>query len=218
MAAYTGGTSVDLLRVYVEREIAAIKPQTVVDFGAGAGKMGAICREILGSAAHLTAVEACPSTITILRDSGIYDKVELALLQDWIASNSDRYDLAIFGDVLEHLARREAFAAVDTALSFARNVIINVPLHDVTQNPMDENPLEIHKSYLTERSFDRRYGMTEKHVINHAGTFYYMFNAWVFGRRKFRLKTKVKHYCFLCFGRRAVAVFRWLGYDSYVGP
>ena len=215
-AEYEGGTSCDLVRPYVEGEVRAIGPRSVVDFGAGAGKMGTICRTLLGDQVHLTAVEGCRETVALLSESGLYNRVDHALLQDWLRSNTGTYDLAIFGDVLEHLTRRQAFAAVNDALKIAPNVIVNVPLRNLHQDAFEANPLEEHKAYLTEHCFSKRFLMREMHVVS-PGPGWSQFNAWIVARKKFRLKTSIKHGCLFVFGRKAKAVFTLLGYDIYVG-
>jgi hypothetical protein len=211
---YLGGGSLSVKDPYVTAQMLAIRPATVVDFDAGAGKMGSLCREALGETVHLTAVEGCPSTVELLRGKRLYDAVEGALLQEWVAQNTRRFDLAIFGDVLEHVTRREAFAALDAVASFCRNVIVNVPLRNLQQDGNEVNPLEEHRAYLFERDFDARYVIREKHLFT-PDPGYTMLNVWITGRRRWNPKGWAKDQLLARLGRRGKRLLEGLGYDAY---
>ncbi|MFL5341521.1 MAG: methyltransferase domain-containing protein [Gemmataceae bacterium] len=199
---------------YVRGELCAIRPATVVDFGAGAGKMGELCREELGSDVRLTAVEGCASTVDLLKGKGIYDQVEHCLLQEWVASNTERFDLAIFGDVLEHVTRGEAFATLNRVLSQVKHVIVNVPLRNLQQDGHESNPLEEHRAYLFERDFDRRYIIREKHLVGDVPG-YMILNVWITGRRHLNVKGWLKDTLLATLGRRGKWLLERLGYDAF---
>jgi hypothetical protein len=216
---YAGGGSIDVLPPFVLRQIRAIAPATVVDFGAGRGLMGRLCREAVGASAHLTAVEGCAATVAGLQRAEIYDRVAHAYINDWVAGNRQSFDLAIYGDVLEHLTRRQAFAALGGTLQFARNVIVNVPLRNLHQDGVEANPLEEHKAYFTEQCFLRRYVMQELHVIN-AGSAatapgWEMMNGWIVGRKRFRIKRAIKEEFLLRGGKVAKNMLEWVGASTY---
>src|SRR5262245_7664124 len=216
---YFGGGSIATLRPYVLQQVRVIAPATVVDFGAGRGLMGQLCRDVLGTDARLNAVEGCPSTVTLLQGSGTYNRVDHALINDWVKANREPFDLAIFGDVLEHLTRRQAFSAVTETLRFARNVVVNVPLRNLQQDGMEANPLEEHKAYLTEHCFLSRYVIQEMHLANagHAATApgWEMMNCWIVGVKRFRLRSAIKQRLLKWGGHRMKRVFGWFGRDVY---
>ncbi|MEX2215044.1 MAG: hypothetical protein WD768_12995 [Phycisphaeraceae bacterium] len=214
-STYTGGTSNDLMTDYVGQQIRAINPKRVVDFGAGLGKMGSICRQLMGDNAHLIAVEGCEATAGDLSASGIYNRVDFDMIEDWVLDNTDRCDLAIFGDVLEHLTRRQAIAVLNQTLTFASNVVINIPLRNLRQDGAETNVLEEHHGYFTERSFDRGFFVREKHVTSPSAGYSKM-NVWITGRRRFRLKNAIKGMLLYHFGRPARVALEKLGYDGYV--
>ncbi len=213
---YEGGTSDDIVAGHVREQIRMIRPKSVVDFGAGRGKMGMLCRDLRGDDVALTAIEGCPRTVALLERSHIYNSVHEALLQDWIDRNMTRFDLAIFGDVLEHLTRRQSLHALNTMLRFASNIIVNIPLRNLHQEGHDDNPLEAHLAYFTERCFDSRFIVREKHVASPSPGYTKM-NIWITGPKQFRLKNAIKGQLLRCFGRPAKIMLGKLGYDSYVG-
>jgi len=212
---YEGGTSDDIVAGYVREQVRAIRPRSVVDFGAGRGKMGAMCRELHGDGVELTAIEGCAPTAAMLTRGGIYNNVHEGLLQDWIDRNTLKFDLAIFGDVLEHLTRRQAITALNATLAFAANVIVNIPLRNLHQDGHDDNPLEAHRAYFTERCFDSRFIVREKHVAS-PSLGYTKMNLWITGRKQFSIKNAIKGQLLRHFGRPAKVALQKLGYDSFV--
>lgn len=168
---HTGGSGT-WLDYILAHQLEAIRPKSAVDFGAGAGKNGMLLRGVLGVSCRRLAVEGFAPTAAALRDAGVYDEVHQALLQDWLRACATDHDLAIFGDVLEHLRPRTIHRAIRDALRHFRELIIVVPLCHLMQDTVDGNPLEIHRGYLTRGFFDR-YEPVEKHIVR-AGHLEYM--------------------------------------------
>jgi 2-polyprenyl-3-methyl-5-hydroxy-6-metoxy-1,4-benzoquinol methylase len=108
------GSSCTFLDYVVRHQVSEMKPNSVVDFGAGAGKNGKLIREVLGSACTIVAVEGYPQTARTLSESGPYDEVTCELLQGWHANSTQHYDLAVYGDVLEHLTPKEIRQVMDS--------------------------------------------------------------------------------------------------------
>ena len=174
------GSSANNCDYILKRQIEKLTPKTIVDFGPGAGKIGEIIRDTLHYDYTITGVEGCAKTASMLAECGLYDKVHHCLIQDWIRHNSSHYDLAIFGDVLEHLSHKELRRVVKKSLQLFDHVIIHVPLHAILQDDAYGNPLEIHRSYITERFFDR-YRPTQKHIVTDG---YTIMNVMIQSRRK----------------------------------
>ena len=147
----------------LQRQLLTIRPQRIVDFGAGAGKNGQIIKQMLGDSVHTIAIDGFQPTVEMLQASGIYSEVRHILIQDWLESNTEHYDLAIFGDVLEHLSVWEIRKVLMKCLKQFDYIIAVVPLCHIFQDEIDGNKLEIHKSYITE-SFFNRYFPEEKHI------------------------------------------------------
>lgn len=157
------GSSTSLCDFVLEHQLLQLKPSSVVDFGAGGGKNGRLVRRVLPDV-KLTAVEGYEPACAALRNGGIYSDVWSGLIQDWVSQGSERYSVAIFGDVLEHLKPGEIHDVLRACLHKFDHIIIVVPLHDIFQDDSYGNKLEIHKSYVTEHFFDR-YHPTEKHIV-----------------------------------------------------
>jgi hypothetical protein len=158
------GGSVSLCDYVLKHQLESLRPRRIVDFGAGAGKNGKIARSVLREEATIIAVEGFEPTARMLAAEGPYDAVCHALIQDWVFADQESYDLAIFGDVLEHLRPGEIHGVLRQCLKKFSHIIVVCPLHDILQNEISGNALEAHQTYVTSRFFDR-YNCAERHVV-----------------------------------------------------
>lgn len=98
---------------------------TILDVGAGQGKYARLLAEFT-----CDAVEAWQPTVDewmlhqFYRTVFVEDVFDLVLDDRW---NELRYDVIIFGDVLEHLTVTQARVVLDHALARASEVIVVVP-------------------------------------------------------------------------------------------
>jgi len=148
----------------LDRQLAQLRPANIVDFGAGAGKIGRMVERALGTSCQRIAVEGFEDAARMLRDNKVYDRVDTALIQEWLEKDPGRYSVAIFGDVIEHLTPRQIHAALKKCLEKFDYIIILVPLYDIFQDDAYGNPLEVHRAYITSGFFDR-YKPVEKHIV-----------------------------------------------------
>jgi hypothetical protein len=158
----------------------SIDVDNLVDFGAGAGKNGKLARSVLGSTCKLIAVEGYEPAAIVLREQNIYDRVDHALLQDWVDSEKERHSVALFGDVIEHLTPSEIHRVLKACIKKFDYVIVVVPLYDIFQDDSYGNELEVHKAYITPSFFDR-YKPAERHIVE--GETYTIMNLLIETRR-----------------------------------
>lgn len=158
------GSSSSLCDYILEHQLEELRPRHIVDFGAGGGKNGRIARRILPDHVRLIAVEGYEKTAQMLSADGPYNRVYHSLIQDWVFNNSDVYDLALFGDVLEHLKPKQIHTVIRHCLSKFKDIVVVCPLHDIFQDEAYGNPLEVHQAYITNKFFDR-YNCIEKHIV-----------------------------------------------------
>lgn len=160
----SAGTSSSVLDYVLLEQIVNIRPRSVYDFGAGAGKIGRLVKGVFPSC-RVTAVEGFFETVKFLRAHGVYDNVISCVIQDWFEGCAPDFkgDLAIFGDVLEHMTPWEIHQVVRAALRHFKHVLILTPLHEIFQEDNYGNKLEIHRTYVTQDFFDE-YGVLEKHI------------------------------------------------------
>lgn len=199
----TGG-STDALDEYTISELKRIAPTSLVDFGAGVGKYGTIARSLFGDKVETIGVEAFSETAKALIEKNIYNKVASQEMEQWLDSNTRRYSVAVFGDVLEHVSRRASRRIVIKAAQWFDHIIINVPLENVYQEELDDNPYEIHRGYLVESDFDY-FRSTEKHVLT-LSEGYRKMNLWIAVPRENlwqSLKRRIKFALLRVFGHAA---------------
>jgi hypothetical protein len=158
------GISSSVCDYILRHQISETQPLSIVDFGAGAGKNARISREILSKEAKIIGVEGYKETVHMLNNLQLYDEVKHTLIQQWINSDSAYYDLAIFGDVLEHLKPKEIHYIIKKCRSKFKKIIIICPLYEIFQEELYGNALEIHQTYITSSFFDK-YNPIEKHII-----------------------------------------------------
>ncbi|NCD40560.1 MAG: hypothetical protein EOL88_00560 [Bacteroidia bacterium] len=145
------GMTDEVAKVILKR----IQPATIVDFGAGLGKYGVIARSVLGPNIFLKGLEVFDKSVEWLKYEGIYNVVEKCDIREWWDSKKT-YDLAIFGDVLEHLEENEMFDLLVRLKGIFKYMMIVVPLGVVEQDECGGNPAEKHKTSIYEELFLER--------------------------------------------------------------
>lgn len=158
------GTSASSCDYILRSQLERLQPHSIVDFGAGGGKNGKIAKQHLSDNVKIFAVEGCKKTAEMLPSLGVYDQVYHALIGDWLHNDKCKYDLAIFGDVLEHLNPKQIHETLKICLERFKHIIIVCPLYDIFQEEAYNNPLEVHQTYIYPAYFDM-FNYTEKHVV-----------------------------------------------------
>lgn len=122
-----------------------INPKSVLDVGAGAGKHGKMVR-VLYPEARIGAIEPTKAYIDDYELREVYDELyEMDLMSYCDKQASDRHDVVIFGDVLEHFFRSQAIDYLDYFLYRAQWVIAIWP-SQMPQDAWEGNGYEIHKN------------------------------------------------------------------------
>lgn len=130
--------------------VSLLKPKTVLDIGAGAGKYADLVRAI-DPKIHITATEIGEDSIERHRLAEKYDLI-LRETSSSIIENHPlaRYDLVILGDVIEHMRKSEGLDLLNWVNYRAKYIAIVVP--EAMQ--MNRDPwYEGHNSVWTDRDF-----------------------------------------------------------------
>lgn len=123
----------------------------ILDVGAGNGLYGSMLRDI---AERIDAVEVYAPYIESFKLEKIYDNVYNVDICNF--ELPIKYDLIIFGDVLEHIEADKAVALLNR-LNNIEQIIIAVP-YQYEQGALYGNPYEVHKQPdLTKNIFLQRY-------------------------------------------------------------
>ena len=132
--------------------LAAERPATLLDVGAGFGKYGCLAREY----AETRRVDALDVQAPRLP---CYDHVylgDIRSLDRVLPKDAPTYDLALLVDVIEHLEKPEGFELLDRLLGHARRVLLTTPL-GFRRQEIPGQPFETHRSGWYPWDFGRRF-------------------------------------------------------------
>lgn len=145
----------------------------ILDVGAGFGKWGFLIRDSFDVMSFqnfkkkdwkidITAIEPFSKCITPLQEQ-IYNKI---IKKDFFSCKNEleKYDLAIFGDVIEHFEKEKGYEVLDKLLEYTDNIIVSTPNGFLPQGAWGDNELEIHKSGWTIEDF-KKYNIVEYKIV-----------------------------------------------------
>lgn len=135
-------------RQYVSEWLNEARLERVIDIGPGAGAW----RDALGPAhpeARWTAVEVWGPYVETFGLTTRYDTVIVADARylDW--AKLERFDLAVLGDVLEHMPSEDALSLLRAALAASALAVVSVPIIHYPQGAEMGNPYEAHLAHYT---------------------------------------------------------------------
>jgi SAM-dependent methyltransferase len=117
----------------------------ILDIGVGSGtyakllKNNNVCvnTEIIG-------IEAWKPYIEQFALDSLYTKIINQDVRAIAWKDLGNFDVAIAGDVLEHVTKEEAIDIVEQVLDFSKTLIISIPVVHMPQDAYEGNPFEIH--------------------------------------------------------------------------
>ena len=121
--------------------IRILKPETILDVGAGMGWYEDFIKRNKINYKKLDAIEVWEPYIEKYNLKARYDNVFNIDAREW---NNWKYDLIILGDILEHMTKEEAIKLWDNISKQARFAIISIPIVHYPQGHENGNPYEEH--------------------------------------------------------------------------
>lgn len=114
----------------------------VLDVGAGIGTYSKLLRNKSKFKEFWEAVEIWTPYIEEYHLMDMYNSVHIQDIRlfEW----TTKYDLVIFGDVLEHMHKINAEITVEKAMQNSRFILISIPLGINVQGAWGGNPFEVH--------------------------------------------------------------------------
>lgn len=127
-------------------------PKTVLDVGCGAGANLEFYKPWWPES-KWTGLEIFPPYVGMYDLSYRYD----SLIMVGVQHHEDfAYDVVIFGDVLEHLEKKESWQVLNRAIEQAGAVVVALPVVHYPQGALHGNPWETHLSdWCVEEFTDR---------------------------------------------------------------
>ena len=140
-------------------QIERLKPKSAIDVGVGHGDIAEMILKIVPDA-ELCGVEIFEGYIT--------DKIEKNYVGIDICDVRDfrffEVDLVVFGDVLKHMPKEDAFLVLDRALSVSKWVIVNTPYGFLDQGKVYGNEHERHVCGFYGKEFEDEYDVVDINV------------------------------------------------------
>lgn len=127
-------------KTWAEEKMREMNFETVLDVGAGAGTYGLMARSINPNA-RIDGIEVWTPYIDQFGLNNIYDHVynyEAKEHKVWT------YDLVIFGDILEHMSKQDAFDLYEKAAKYCTYILFSIPIVHLPQGAWGGNPYETH--------------------------------------------------------------------------
>jgi len=142
----------DAFDIVVGRVVEKVAPNRCIDIGSGAGKYCRIVRALRPSA-YIVAVEIEQDYISRFRLESFADEVRCMNADRLIYTAIDEtYDLAIFGDSLEHMRKSRGMDLLEFLIYRTRFIIIVYP-ERYLQNSVNGYGSEAHLSIWTPADF-----------------------------------------------------------------
>lgn len=134
------GTSHPESRPWILDKIISNKVTTIIDVGAGSGTYSDALK-LTDYKGSIDAVEVWQPYIDEFNLNKKYKKVWAEDVRDF---DQFHHDLAIFGDVLEHMSIDEALEVWDKASQHCAFGVISIPIIHYHQHAINGNPYEKH--------------------------------------------------------------------------
>lgn len=149
---------------YIQNILARVRKETVLDVGVGSGTY----KELLPNS-ELTGIEVFEPYV---EKFNLKEKYARLILQDARTVDYDslgRFDVAIAGDVLEHMTVEEAKELLSKLRRIADTVIVSIPIGHYPQDEFEGNPYERHVvDNWTDADFRREFGEPTYGVVDGA--------------------------------------------------
>ena len=116
-----------------------VKSKKVLDIGCGSGTYARMFPD-----SEFTGIEVWGPYVEKYNLYGLYKElyVEDAINTDY--PSLGRFDVAILGDVIEHMTEKDAKNVFDQICSISDTIVMSIPIGDYPQGEYDSNPYERH--------------------------------------------------------------------------
>jgi hypothetical protein len=148
--------------VKIMEVIKMANPVSILDIGVGFGKYGFLAREYLelwdGSDCYKTwrrridGIEIFSGYITPVHHF-IYNEIYIGNTLEILPNITEKYDLILLIDVIEHFTFEEGMTLLNLAKARAKTVLISTPKHIGVQGSVFGNSFETHKFQWEKSNF-----------------------------------------------------------------
>jgi len=154
---------------WIKKHVERIGPKTMIDIGAGCGTYA----DLFPKVEKKVAVEIFEPYV---EEYKLHDKYDIVHVIDArsLGDTTVPYDIAFFGDVLEHMTHEEASEVFRNMKARCRTVVVSIPIGEYPQGEYMGNPNEAHVSTWSVGDVFEHFGPPTYHrVENNIGAFIY---------------------------------------------
>lgn len=138
-------------------------PKRILDIGAGEGTYLKMIKPFLPSS-FWVGVEVWEPLVEEYKLEKFYDDIILKDARKIEYEDIGKYDLAILGDILEHMKKSDAVSLVEKLFSCTETIIISIPIVFWPQGLESGNPWNIHiKPDWSDKEVEETWG---KYIID----------------------------------------------------
>lgn len=155
-------------KAYVRNIVGRVKHDRMLDIGCGSGTYAKMFPE-----ARWTGVEVWEPYIDEFNLNDHYEEIILADARSVRLATLGRFDVAILGDVLEHMEKQDAQDLLERVKAIADTVIVSIPIGHYPQDDYNGNPHERHiTDNWTDADFKATFGEpTVGYIENEIGVY-----------------------------------------------
>lgn len=146
-------TSIPEGKSFIRDCVARIKHESMLDIGCGEGTYAKMFPE-----AHWTGIEVWEPYITQFNLPELYEKLLLSDARNIDYEALGKFDVAVAGDVLEHMTAEEAKSLLEKLKVIADTVIVSIPLGHHPQGAVNGNVHETHVEDWDDAKVKRVFG------------------------------------------------------------
>lgn len=160
--------SSDSGKAYIRNIVGRIKHDRMLDIGCGQGTYAKMFPD-----ARWTGVEVWEPYIGQFRLNDFYEQIIVADARSASFASLGRFDVAMLGDVLEHMEKEEARDLLERVKAIADTVIVSIPIGYYPQEAYNGNPHEKHiTDNWTDADFRETFGdPTVGYIENEIGVY-----------------------------------------------
>jgi len=168
---------------YIRNIVGRIKHDRMLDIGCGSGTYAKMFPD-----AHWTGIEVWEPYVEEFKLNDLYQQLILSDVCDVKLKELGHFDVAILGDVVEHMEKETARNLLAFVKTIADTVIVSIPIGHYPQDEYNGNPYEKHiTDNWTHEDFLRTFGYpTCSSIENEIGVF-----VWLTNEGLTSLKTRV---------------------------
>jgi hypothetical protein len=158
VSAHALGESAGDLNIPLAKCLLRLKPSSVLEYGAGRGKLGTICNQLSITPKRLVTIQKlfANGDEALLRSAGYTEIIDNDIMDIIKCGIKESFDLIVALDVIEHFLYSDAMSIIDYSLYRCNHFLMVWP----TKYPQNsDNTFEIHRTSFELREIANKFDL-----------------------------------------------------------